>query len=57
MVRATTNFTFQGYQLYDAELNLPKLANNHAFFELHATHRNLPQMRYFGPGPDSERTG
>jgi hypothetical protein len=57
IVRGTTQFSFRGYQLYDLELNLPKLANNHAFFELHATHRNYPQMHYYGPGPDSQKTG
>jgi outer membrane protein assembly factor BamA len=57
IIRATTQFSVSKYQLYDLELNLPKLAQNRAFFELHATHRNYPQMQYFGPGPDSKREG
>jgi outer membrane protein assembly factor BamA len=57
IVRATTQFSTRLYQLYDLELNLPKLANNHAFLELHGTHRNYPQMQYYGPGPDSAKTG
>jgi outer membrane protein assembly factor BamA len=57
VVRATTQFSTRLYQLYDLELNLPKLADNHAFFELHATHRDYPQMQYYGPGPDSQKTG
>jgi outer membrane protein assembly factor BamA len=55
--RATTQFSTRLYQLYDLELNFPKLADNRAFFELHATHRNYPQMQYYGPGPDSKKTG
>lgn len=55
LFRATTQFSTQQYQLYDIELALPKMANDHAFLELHATHRNFPQMQYYGPGPDSSR--
>ena len=55
--RATTQFSVSQYQLYDLELAFPKLADNHAFFELHATHRNYPRMDYYGQGPDSEKTG
>jgi outer membrane protein assembly factor BamA len=57
VVRATTQFSTRQYQLYDLELNLPRLANDRAFFELHATHRNYPQMQYYGPGPVSAKTG
>jgi outer membrane protein assembly factor BamA len=56
-VRVTTQFSFKAYQLYDAELAFPKLFDERAFFELHATHRNYPQMQYYGPGPQSSKTG
>jgi outer membrane protein assembly factor BamA len=55
LFRATTQFSTQRYQLYDVELSFPKIADDHAFFELHATHRNFPQMQYYGPGPESRR--
>ena len=55
--RATTQFSTQRFQLYDVELAFPKLMNEHAFLDLHATHRNFPQMQYYGPGPDSQKTG
>lgn len=55
--RATTQFSTRLYQLYDVELTLPRLANGRAFASLQATHRNYPQMNYYGPGPDSEKTG
>jgi hypothetical protein len=55
--RATTQFSTQRFQLYDVALAFPRLMNEHAFLDLHATHRNFPQMQYYGPGPDSQRTG
>jgi outer membrane protein assembly factor BamA len=39
------------------ELALPRLANDRAFLTLQSTHRNFPQMAYYGPGPDSLKTG
>lgn len=57
LVRATTQFSTRQFQLYDLELGFPKLMNNNAYFDLHATHRNFPQMQYYGPGPDSQKTG
>jgi len=55
--RATTQLSTKLYQLYDVELAFPKLAGDHAFFELHATHRNFSEMDYYGPGPESKKTG
>lgn len=55
--RATTQISTRLYQLYEVELSLPKLAGNHAFLTLQGTHRNLPQMHYYGPGPGSAKTG
>jgi outer membrane protein assembly factor BamA len=55
LFRATTQFSTQQYQLYDVELAFPRMLDDHAFFELHATHRNFPQMQYYGPGPESTR--
>lgn len=55
--RATTQFSTRQYQLYDIELAFPKLFDNRGYFDLHATHRNYPQMQYYGPGPDSNRNG
>ena len=57
LFRATAQFSTRQFMLYDVELGFPKLANNHAFVTLQATHRNFPQIHYYGPGPDSERTG
>jgi outer membrane protein assembly factor BamA len=57
LFRVTTQFSTRQYQLYDVELTFPKLMENHAFLTLQTTHRNFPQMQYYGPGPDSEKTG
>lgn len=57
LFRATTQFSTQRYQLYDVELAFPRMLNDRGFLELHATHRNYPQMQYYGPGPDSQKTG
>jgi outer membrane protein assembly factor BamA len=57
LFRVTTQFSFKKYQLYDVELAFPKLLDEHAFLELHGTYRNYPQMQYYGPGPDSQKTG
>jgi outer membrane protein assembly factor BamA len=43
--------------LYDTELAFPRLANEHLFVSLTARHRNYPRMQYYGPGPDSKKTG
>jgi outer membrane protein assembly factor BamA len=56
-LRLTTQFSTRGFQLYEAELLLPKLAENQAFLSLRATHFNYPQLQYYGPGPESEKTG
>lgn len=56
-VRLTTQFSASLYQLYDAELAFPKLAEDRVFVSLGARHRNYPRMQYYGPGPDSRQTG
>jgi outer membrane protein assembly factor BamA len=55
--RGTVQFSTHLYQLYDAALSLPKLANEHLVVDFRATHRNYPQMQYYGPGPHSQKTG
>jgi outer membrane protein assembly factor BamA len=57
LFRATTQFSTNLYQLYDVELAFPRLAGNNAFLSLEASYRNFPQMQYYGPGPDSKKTG
>jgi outer membrane protein assembly factor BamA len=55
--RVTTQFSTQLYQLYDTELAFPRLAGDRVFLSIGARHRNYPKMQYYGPGPDSQKTG
>lgn len=41
------------YQKYYVNWSLPRLADNHVFFDFNAVHRNYSQIDYFGPGPRS----
>jgi hypothetical protein len=43
--------------LVDAEVDMPRLAGEHMFLNLYSAHRNLPQVQYYGPGPDSSAGG
>jgi len=47
----------RGYQLYQARLRFPHVANDKVFIEMYTAHRNFPQINYYGPGPNSARTG
>lgn len=55
--RATTQFSTRLYQMYETELTLPRLADQRMYLSFRANHSDLPQMQYYGPGPDSARTG
>ncbi len=49
--------SWRKFYMMDARFSMPKLAGEHAFFELGAIHRNLPHIDYYGPGPNSVRSG
>ncbi|MFN0170838.1 MAG: BamA/TamA family outer membrane protein [Bryobacteraceae bacterium] len=42
---------------YDLQLTLPKLAGEHVFVDLYSAYANMPRIQYYGPGPDSKKTG
>ena len=50
IVRASARASIQKFYLMDAELDLPRLADDHAFVNLYAVHRNYPHIDYYGPG-------
>jgi outer membrane protein assembly factor BamA len=54
MVRASARASMNRYLHIDAEFALPRLAGDHAFVNLLATHRNYPQLLYFGQGQNSD---
>ncbi|MGH9631175.1 MAG: BamA/TamA family outer membrane protein [Bryobacteraceae bacterium] len=41
----------------DAELSFPKLLNRNAYVDLYTRWRNNPRVSYYGPGPDSKKSG
>ncbi len=51
--RAAINETYLG----QLGLALPHLFNDHGFVEFSAVHRDISEMPYYGPGPDSRKTG
>jgi outer membrane protein assembly factor BamA len=55
--RASLRASLKRYYLMDAELDAPHLANDHAFANLYAVHYDYPDMDYYGPGPNSHKTG
>jgi outer membrane protein assembly factor BamA len=57
IVRASASASAKRYQLFDAQLTFPKLARQRLFVDLYSVHRNFPGVNYYGPGPDSRKTG
>lgn len=41
----------------DAELTFPKLLNHKAYLDLYTRWRNNPRVPFYGPGPDSRKSG
>ena len=57
IVRSSARASFDKFYLLDAELRLPRLADDRAFVNLYTVYRNYPHIDYYGPGPDSAKTG
>lgn len=57
LFRGSARASTRKFQLLDLELSLPQLARRRAFVDLYAVHRNYPRIDYYGPGPDSRKTG
>jgi hypothetical protein len=55
--RASARGSLKLYYLTEVELSMPKLAHRRLFVDLYAVHRDFPQMQYYGPGPNSSKTG
>lgn len=50
--RASAQFSTRGYQKYEAQAVLPRLANGKVSLEGIASHRNYASLQYYGTGPD-----
>jgi len=51
--RASVNESYLGR----LDLSLPNLLGGHAFLDFTTMHRDISEMPYYGPGPDSEKSG
>lgn len=51
--RAAVNQSYGGR----VDLSIPHLFTDRVFADFFAQHRNISEMPYYGPGPDSEKTG
>ncbi len=56
-VRASARGSFHLYYVIDSEIGMPSLAGDHVFWDLYAIHRDYPHIDYYGPGPNSRKTG
>ena len=56
-VRASARASLQKFYLMDAELDLPRLADDHVFLNMYGVHHNYPHIDYYGPGPNSAKSG
>jgi outer membrane protein assembly factor BamA len=55
--RASAQTSFRGDRKFDLELAAPQLSGGKYFATFYAVHHDYPRMNYYGPGPDSEKTG
>jgi len=55
--RTAAQFSFRGFQKYDIQLTAPAFANRKLFADLIAQRHNYASVQYYGPGPDSEKSG
>lgn len=54
---AAYQVSFRGFQRYQFGLAAPDLLSKRLFVDFLALHHNYPGVQYYGPGPDSKRTG
>ena len=45
------------FQKYDTEFTLSRFGRERLFLNFYAVHHNYPELEYYGPGPDSAKTG
>ncbi len=57
IIRASARASAKLYQLYDFQLTFPRFCNRKLFADVYAVHRNYPRIDYYGPGPESHKTG
>jgi hypothetical protein len=54
---ASARGSLEKFWLLDTGLDAPRLAGDHAFAALSTSYRNYPDIDYYGPGPNSAKSG
>ena len=49
--------SLEKWYLMDAGVRMPHLAGDHYFFDVYGVHRDFGAVDYYGPGPNSRRSG
>jgi outer membrane protein assembly factor BamA len=57
LFRTSVRASLQQYYLMDAELDAPRLVDNHVFANFYAVHYDYPKVDYYGEGSHSHKTG
>lgn len=55
--RSSARVSTRLWQLYDLELSTPERSSRRRFGSVKVQHRNFASVNYYGPGPDSEKSG
>jgi outer membrane protein assembly factor BamA len=55
--RASAQWSTRRYSKYETEVALPRLWDDRLVLTLLGSHRDYSSLNYYGPGPDSVRTG
>lgn len=56
-LNAGAQASFRGDRKFDIGLSAPNLAGGRYFVDFYAVHHDFPRLNYYGPGPQSEKTG
>jgi outer membrane protein assembly factor BamA len=55
--RASAQTSFRGDRRFDLDLAAPRIWGSRYFAEFYTVHHDYPRLNYYGPGPDSAKTG
>jgi hypothetical protein len=55
--RASARGSLTKFYILESEFAAPHLADDHVFFDLYGGHTRYPHIDYYGPGPNSKKTG
>jgi outer membrane protein assembly factor BamA len=55
--RGAAQSSFKAYQKYELQFSVPASRRHRYSFDVYSAHRNYPGLNYYGPGPDSSKSG